>query len=39
LIRKMIGSNSLNFCIDACCHEGVRSLLLLEDGVPTEISL
>ncbi len=38
-IRQKVGSDSVNFCIDACCVEGVRSLLLLEDGVPTEVLL
>ena len=39
LIRQMIGRDSVNFCIDACCPDGVKRVLLLEEGVPTEISI
>ena len=39
LIRVKTGADSINLCIDATSQKGVQRVLLLEDGVPSDIPL
>jgi hypothetical protein len=39
LIRMKADSHSINVCIDASSPQGVRSVMLLNDGAPSEVAL